>query len=102
LDLGPMALWSAGVTKGQQEVGHVSGEASPFLWGNVWLPLQGRDGNRRSFARVDPAGRSELARIGDAIGLAPTIGYQQRHVLFHWSGIDQSPVARERMHPLCH
>jgi hypothetical protein len=47
-----------------------SGGLSSFLSaGNVWLPLQGRDGKRCTLARADPTGRGQLERTMELIGL---------------------------------
>jgi hypothetical protein len=69
--------------------------------GNVWLPLQGRDGKRRTLARADPAGRGQLERTIERIRLA-AVSYDQRHILIDRSGVNRflAKSFREHTHSL--
>jgi hypothetical protein len=72
--------------------------SSSFLWaGNVWLPLQGRDGKRCTLARTDPSGRSQLKRTVELIRLA-AVSYDQRHILIDRSGVNRLPAKSFREH----
>jgi hypothetical protein len=76
--------------------------SSSFLWaGKVWLPLQGRDGKRRTLARAHPAGRGQLEWTVKLIRLA-AVSNDQRHVLIDRSGVNRLPAKcfREHTHSL--
>ena len=65
---------------------------------DVRSPLQGRDGKRRPFEGADPAGGGKSARYVERIGFAPTVSYDQGHILVDWSRIDRLPPKSFREH----
>jgi hypothetical protein len=72
--------------------------ASASLWaGNVWLPPQGRNGERRSLAGADPARRGQLERTIDRIRFA-AVGNDQRDILITRSGVNRLPAKSFREH----
>ena len=70
--------WSTGVAKGQQEARHASGEALPFLvGGNVWPPLQRRDGSSRRRASHYRCSEGEVLTAAISSDLARTSTWLQ-------------------------
>src|SRR5580704_10928012 len=79
--------------------GNRTGWLSSFLWaGNVWPPLQGRDGKRCTLARADPTGRRQLERTVEFIWLA-AVSHDQPHILIDRSGGNRLPTKSFREHP---
>jgi hypothetical protein len=72
-----------------------SGGLSSFLWlRQEWPPLQGRDHQRRTLARANPAGRGQFERAVERIRLA-AVSHDQCQVLIDWSGVGFQPNLSE-------
>ena len=58
----------------------------------IWSPLHWRDREWRSFARTDPAHRSESAGVYEKVRFATTVGDLQRDVFIERRAVDGLPA----------